>query len=136
MTLPAVIQTVLLRTDAPELVVARDAVGTQYLCSLIDRTADGDRFLAIPISTTRLAQFRTGGKDLRSVLAESETGEHFDGWFRRVDGRPAIALAPLPRIPDDWLPDEGFFLNRFHRTPKPHDAHVDPPIHAAHERIQ
>lgn len=113
--LPAVIQTVLFQTDAPELVLARDAVGRQYLCSLIERNERGDQFLAVPISPVRLAQFRTGGKDLRAVLVESETGEYYEGWFKRIDGRPSIAIEPLPVLPDEWLPDQGFFLNQYYR---------------------
>jgi hypothetical protein len=113
--LPAVIQTVLFQTDAPELVLAKDLVGRQYLCSLIERNENGDQFLVVPISPVRLAQFRTGGKDLRAVLVESETGEHYEGWFKRIDGRPSIAIEPLRVLPDDWLPDEGFFLNQYYR---------------------
>ena len=112
--LPAIIKTVLLRTDAPELVLARDACGRQYLGTLIDRSDDGDRFLVIPISPERLAQFRSGSKDLRTVLLSTETGEHFDGWFRRIDGQPAIELSGLSKLPQDWLPDDGFLLSDFY----------------------
>src|SRR2546428_7226057 len=91
-TLAATIETVLLETDVPDLVLARDVVGTLYLCSFVSRDRDGDRFLCIPVSSERLAAFRSGQLDLRSLLTRPETGAWFDGLFHSVEGRPTIEL--------------------------------------------
>ncbi|HEX5474963.1 MAG TPA: DUF6575 domain-containing protein [Vicinamibacterales bacterium] len=107
------IETVLLETDVPDLVLARDRVGAQYLCCFIEREEPGDLFLVIPISVERLSQFRKGEVDLRSIVMAPETGQHFNGRFKRVDGDPLIQLKPLKTLPDDWLPDEGFRLSDF-----------------------
>lgn len=107
------IQTVLLHTDAPELVLARDSFGRMYLALLVDRSDSGDRFVAVPVSPIRLSEFRSGSRDLRSVLLDSETGEQFCGSFRRIDGKPCVEMSKLAWIPEEWLPDDGFFLANF-----------------------
>src|SRR5688572_30747042 len=109
----AVIESVLLETDSPDLLLARDAVGTQYLCCLVSRDLDGDRFIAVPMSPSRVAEFRSGALDLRSVFTRPENGMRFRGTFHPVKVKPAIVLTPLQDIPDEWLPQEGFLLSDF-----------------------
>ncbi len=107
------IESVLLASDVPELVVARDPVGALYLCCFIDREEEGDRFLAVPASPRRIAAFRSGEVDLRTVLSAPETGMQFDGRFQRIDNVPSISLELLEELPGDWLPDAGFLLTTF-----------------------
>ncbi len=107
------IENVLLETDVPDLVLARDAIGTAYLCAFVEREAAGDRFAAVPLSPERLAGFRAGLIDLREVLERPETGLAFDARFRRMDGLPTLQLQQVERIPNDWLPDAGFLLSAF-----------------------
>jgi hypothetical protein len=106
------IDTVLFETDAPEIVLSRDVVGAAYLCSLTALGRDGLHFLAVQISSERLASLRTGGIDLRSALLHPEIPTHYQG---RMDGTDArtIHLEAIDDVPPEWLPDEGFLLSDF-----------------------
>lgn len=107
------IVSILLETDLPDLVMAGDLHGSQYLCCLVSRDDDGDRFLCTQISNRRLASFRAGRVDLRAIIAAPATGKWFDGWYKPIDGQAALELTEITKIPDTWIPDEGFFLSDF-----------------------
>lgn len=109
-SITATIKSVLLETDVPDLLLARDVVGTTYLCCFIAREEEGDRFLAMPVSPNRLASFRAGTIDLRAVLLGSETGIYFDGRYENDNGEPLLHLNELEELPNEWLPDAGFLL--------------------------
>lgn len=104
------LDTVLLETDAPELVLARDVVGTGYLCSLTRLSPDGHDFLAVQVSSQRLADFRAGRIDLRSVLTEPEIEAWWAGRLPPTEWK-SIDLSLIERVPEEWLPDEGFYLS-------------------------
>lgn len=111
MPVTVVIDSVLLETETPDIVLASDAVGTRYLCCLVERNEVGDRFVGVPISAVRLAQFRSGRIDLRTILTEPERGDAYEGAFSsEADRRPRIQFESVPRIADHWLPDAGFLL--------------------------
>jgi hypothetical protein len=105
-----------LQTDVPDLVLARDAIGTLHLCSLVSRTDSEDLFLAVPLTPSPLTAFEAGEIDLRSVLVESESALHFRGTFELRDGQPSISLEQINTVPDDWLPDRDFLLPDFERV--------------------
>ena len=107
------IETVLFETDAPDLVLARDAVDGSYLCALTTVSARGHHFLAIQISDKRLASLRSGAIDLREALTKPETPLHLAGWLVPVQGEPAMRLEAVTDVPEEWLPAEGFFLSNF-----------------------
>lgn len=107
------ILTVLLQTDYPEIVLARDVVGTDYLCSFVSREEEGDRFVAVAISASRLGSFRAGKIDLRDVLLEPEDGERWTGIFRRIEGLPCVVLDRADDVPLTWIPEPGFLLSDF-----------------------
>jgi hypothetical protein len=108
-----VINTVLLESDLPDLLLARDRVNTMYLCSLAKVDREGFLFLAVEISSSRLGDFRSGKVDLRTVLVEPEMGTHFTG--RSPAERPeSLTLAALTtEVPEQWLPEAGFLLTVF-----------------------
>lgn len=110
MPVPVVIQQVLLETDVPDLVLAIDAVGTQYLCCLVARGEEGDQFFAVAISAPRLSRFRAGQVDLRTVLTEPEVGSSYSGFFVRQNNQPIINLEAVAEVPEQWLPERGFLL--------------------------
>lgn len=106
------IETILLQSSVPELLLARDVVDTLYLCVLTDADDRGHHFIAVQISDARLAKFRTGGIDLRAILTEPERPLRFAGWLPPGDEK-LIELGPADTFKEAWLPEEGFFLNAF-----------------------
>jgi hypothetical protein len=94
--------------DMPQLFVALDAVGTQYLCLFYDHDEAGKmKCIAVTISRDRLNDFITGHLDLRQVYLEPEM------WLYdvTVDGN-IIEATPRAEAPAGYmLPDEGYFLD-------------------------
>lgn len=107
------IESNLVETDSPELLLARDAAGGVYLCLLVSRTDRGDQFLCIATSASRLEALYSGALDLRHAFQNSENGEAFRGHFGLIHEVPSLELSPLAGIPENWLPDEGFPLAMF-----------------------
>jgi hypothetical protein len=107
----AVVESILFETDGPEIVVARDGVGTAYLSLLVERTADGDMFLCVPASQQRIAALRNGAIDLREALANGEVGRVFSARYALLDALPSLMLTPVANIPEEWLPSSGFLLS-------------------------
>jgi hypothetical protein len=111
--LSVVIETVLLETEGPDLVLARDQVGTPYLCLLVARDADTDHFLVQQISSDRLAALRSGQIDLRTTVQHPEMGQHYHGSYAEREGRPVISLEVIHDVPERWFPADGFLLSDF-----------------------
>lgn len=110
---PVFIETVVLRLEGPELLLARDVVGTPYLCLLVSRDGNGDRFVAVQVSNHRYADVRCGRIDLRTAFTRPELKQHFAGFFARVDNRPAIALKVTGRFSERSLPVPNIFVTDF-----------------------
>jgi len=114
MSLTVRTQSVLLFVDFPQIIVAHDAIGTNYICLLTERSKDKDKYVCIPISTKRLADLRSGDIDLRKVFTSPE----LDGiYIAEIVGSDApineLELKPTETLIDEWLPEEGFYLPDF-----------------------
>lgn len=101
--------------DGPQLFLAHDQLQLRYLCVLIQRDDDFDRYFCIPISLRRLNDFLSGESDLRTIFKVPETDELFtgkalDGQYEHIEIQPV----PLDQIDSDWLPEPGFLLEREH----------------------
>ena len=107
----ATIDTVLFETDQPEIVLARDAVGTTYLCALTGVDARGHHFVAVAVSGSRLTAFRSGNIDLREALVAPELDEHFSGYVAAESKSLTIRFECVEDVPESWLPEAGFVLN-------------------------
>ena len=60
--------------DVPQILVAADATGTNYLCTLFKNDAEsGYHYLAVQISEARLASFTDGQLDLREAYTHPES---------------------------------------------------------------
>ena len=97
--------------DGIQIFAARDPIGGHYVCDMIDTVGDYDRYAVVGVRPERLADFRAGRVDLRTLLLESPSGE----WYITVaDGTidDSLTLQPQqqPLAETDYLPDEGFFL--------------------------
>ena len=98
--------------DGIQIFTARDPIGGHYVCDMIDTVGDFDRYAVVGVRPERLADFRAGRADLRTLLLlESPDGE----WYITVaDGTidDPLTLEPQqkPLAETDYLPDEGVFL--------------------------
>ena len=60
--------------DVPQILVAADATGTNYLCTLYKKDVEsGYHYLAVQISDSRLAVFINGQLDLRDAYLHPES---------------------------------------------------------------
>lgn len=105
------IESVLLEADGPQVVLARDPVGTPYLALLIERGDDGDQFMASAVSTSRLADVLSGVISLRDAFVKAENGEVFACAYERISGGPTLKMSLVEAIPEAWLPAEGLLLS-------------------------
>lgn len=94
--------------DMPQIFVALDAVGTQYLCLFYDHDEEGRmKCIAATISRDRLNDFITGHIDLRVILTEPEMG-----LYDVIADGSMVTATPRTEAPtEDMLPDEGYYLN-------------------------
>lgn len=109
----ATVETVLFKTDAPEIVLVRDTFESAYLCALVEVESDNYFYLAVKISNARLAAFRQGLYDLRTLLTEPENLPLFTGRMKPDAPKPTLLLEATESINQDWLPDPGFLLSDF-----------------------
>lgn len=94
--------------DVPQIFVALDAVGTQYLCLVYDYDEDGRSLcIAANISKDRLNDVVTGHVDLRQVYLEPEQ------WLYDVieNGNNIEATRREEAPTEDMLPEEGYYLD-------------------------
>jgi len=94
--------------DVPQIFVALDAVGTQYLCLVHDYDEDGRSLcIAANISKERLNDVVTGHEDLRQVYLEPEQ------WlYDVVENGNEIEATRRDEAPvEDMLPEEGYYLD-------------------------
>lgn len=95
--------------DVPQVFLAADAVGTSYLCVLVEQSEKADRYASVAISPGRLSDLRAGRVDLLEVFSRPEIDLRY-----QVDvGQQPLSdlrLEPVERFPDAWLPEAGFFL--------------------------
>lgn len=98
--------------DGPLIIESRDEIGGHYVGVLVSEINEPDKYLIKGVSPSRLAEFRAGKIDIRSLLLHMEQDE----WYLS-DLNPDFNL-PMSLMPqnDDikesgFLPDEGFLLH-------------------------
>ncbi len=103
------ISQILVYYDMPELFIATDEVDTNFICLLSDLNNNIPNYIATAISSSKLSLFIKGRIELREILLQPETGE----WYIFiVDNEKIVAnRADFNEIPDELLPDNGFYLN-------------------------
>jgi len=98
--------TVLVQYDVPELFVAQDNIGRQFI-SLLVQDDTILKYLAVPISINRLEKFLSGDVDLRAIYEYPETDEYYH--VSSVNDEHLSVAFWSTEIPDTaFLPDEGF----------------------------
>ena len=98
--------------DGIQIFEAVDSGGDYYVADLIGTESDYDRYSVVGVNAGRLAAFKAGQVDLRTLMLEAPGGE----WYIAVaDGgvEDPLTLEPQhgPLEETDYLPEEGFFLN-------------------------
>ena len=98
--------------DVPQILVATDATGVRYLCTLYDQSeTDGYKYLGVQISEPRLLAFVGGQLDLREAYLHPEVENAV--YNVTVNDEIITATAPIPQqdITEDMLPEAGYFFD-------------------------
>ena len=101
--------------DVPQILVAADATGTNYLCTLYKNDVeDGYLYLGVQISEPRLAEFIDGRLDLRDAYThpESDKGLYLVAATNGVMNR--VKPLQLQDITEEMLPEAGYTLDGVH----------------------
>ncbi len=95
--------------DNPQLLTARDAFDTLYLCLLYDDFPTC-QYTAIRISSHKLNELYAGEIDLRSLFVNPENdNEYFDVKFD--NNEYLLAKSPFTTLPEERLPAPEYRLN-------------------------
>ena len=89
--------------DVPQILVAKDSFGTQYLCLLFDDGA-GCRYTCIKISSSRLDDYLGGRIDLRTPENDNE---YFNVSYN--DNHYELQSFEGKDLPEERLPEKGYF---------------------------
>ena len=96
--------------DGPEVILALDHLGGNYVGMAVDSDKTVFKFLVVGITPNALYLLRTGEVDLRSVLVDSAKY----GWYfcetDSLEDPIKIEDQDMDSIPDMLLPEHGFFV--------------------------
>jgi hypothetical protein len=96
--------------DGIKLFEARDPIGGTYVAYFLETRDQSDRYLVFGCEPDQLRLFRNGGIDLKSLMTESS----IYGWYLAdiidFDEPLYVASQDSDTIPDDYLPQPGFFI--------------------------
>lgn len=110
MTTTLTISQILVYYDFPEIFVAYDNVGTNYLCLLISADNQETNYISTAISTKRLSNFVNGKIDLREIFEKPETNNWL--FFNQVKEIIEAKIWEGESLPNEYLPDEGFIYQK------------------------
>ena len=97
--------------DGIQMFAARDNAGAHYICDLIDSAGEFDRYAVTAVCPKRLADFRAGRVDLRTLLLESPGGKWYIAMAKGTIDEPLQLIPQSEPLPDSgYLPEEGYFL--------------------------
>ncbi len=103
----------LLYYDGPVLFVGQDSVNTSYLCLLIKKTEDRDKYLCVAISPTRLNSLIVGDVDLRVVFENPEVQSYYS--LDVADAAPddlTLVILDQENLDKTWFPNPGTYLSK------------------------
>ena len=97
--------------DVPQIFVAVDATGTNYLCTLYQSDAEsGYLYLGVQISQPRLMAFIGGQLDLRDAYVHPEVENALYVVTARQETLTATVLQPED-VSEQMLPEAGYFFD-------------------------
>ena len=97
--------------DVPQILTAADATGTNYLCTLFNRTVEGYQYIGVQISEPRLTAFIGGQLDLRDTYLHPEVDNALYLIEAKQENLAATTLLQSSDITEDMLPEAGYFFN-------------------------
>lgn len=100
---------ILIYYDLPQLFIAKDQIGTKYVCLHVESETEYAEYIAIPISKDKLNELILGRVDLRTAFQSSETGVWY---FITSDEQEEFVTNPInfEVVDEKYLPDEGFYF--------------------------
>jgi hypothetical protein len=98
--------------DVPQILVAVDATGTNYLCTLYQSDADdGYLYLGVQISEPRLMAFVGGQLDLRDAYLHPEVEDALYIVTAKQEILTATTILQPQEIKENMLPEAGYFYD-------------------------
>lgn len=109
---PLILINILEYYDVPQILVAADATGTNYLCTLYKNDAkEGYLYLGVQISEPRLMAFVGGQLDLREAYVHPEVENALYVVTAKQEVLTATTILQPQDISDDMLPETGYFYD-------------------------
>ena len=105
-------KTTLFEYDGHQIFEAEDRIGGHYLGVAVLSKEQKDQFLVVGAEPEQLRKFRNGVIDLRSLIIDSSIDEWYLTESSAEESTFEIKLQSGSLQDHDYLPDEGFFLNR------------------------
>ena len=98
--------------DVPQILVAADTTGTNYLCTLYHNDAEsGYLYLGVQISELRLKTFLDGQLDLRDAYIHPEAENALFVITAKQNSLNISAFLHPQDITEIMLPEAGYFYN-------------------------
>lgn len=97
--------------DVPQILTAADATGTNYLCTLFNKTAEGYQYIGVQISEPRLMAFIGGQLDLRDAYLHPEVDNALYLIEAKQENLAATTLLQPNEITEEMLPEAGYFFD-------------------------
>jgi hypothetical protein len=98
--------------DVPQILVAADATGTNYLCTLYKNDAErGYLYLGVQISEPRLMAFVGGQLDLRDVYVHPEVENALYVVTAKQETLTATTILQPQDLTEEMLPEAGYFYD-------------------------
>lgn len=108
------VSAVLLFYDYPQVFVAKDAVGSSFICMATEEGEDGPIYLCTPISRERRTALLSARLDLRCAFAQPEIAEFRRARFSgQMQGFLETTVASYETVPIDILPAEGMVFDSY-----------------------
>lgn len=98
--------------DVPQILVAADATGTNYLCTLYQNDAErGYIYLGVQISEPRLMAFVGGQLDLRDAYLYPEVENALYIVTAKQEVLTATTILQPQDLTEEMLPEAGYFFD-------------------------
>ena len=98
--------------DVPQILVAADATGTNYLCTLYKNDAEsGYLYLGVQISEPRIMAFIGGQLDLRDAYVHPEVENALYIVTAKQEVLTATTVLQPKDLTEDMLPEAGYFFD-------------------------
>ena len=97
--------------DVPQILTAKDATGTNYLCTLFNHTDEVCQYIGVQISEPRLMAFVGGQLDLRDAYLHPEVDNGLYLVETRHETLTATTLLQPELLTEKMLPAPGYYYD-------------------------